>query len=204
MGDVSKRMRRNIMKNIENKSISRTKAVCLKPPGERWAAFLGHLSKLETFFSSLSAATGSPGKKKTGKYKNSYLHPRFVEECLRKISYLMDMEKVYRDETLSLQSLAEKCSISPHCLSQIINEHLKKSFPDLINGYRVEEAKTLLGDRGRVNRKVLAIAFEVGFNTKSGFNKVFKKYTNMTPTQYRKNAGGDLYKSTPFKSRVKP
>ena len=34
---------------------------------------------------------------------------------------------------------------------------------------------------------ILAIAFESGFNSKSSFNLVFKKYANMTPSQYRKN-----------------
>jgi AraC-like DNA-binding protein len=120
------------------------------------------------------------------KNKNSHLNHIYVEECLKKLTYFMDVEKVFRDETISLQSLSEKLSIPPYRLSQIINEKLGKSFSDFINTYRIEEAKRLLTHPRWAEQKILSIAFEVGFNTKAAFNYVFKKYTGMTPTQYKK------------------
>ena len=101
----------------------------------------------------------------------------------------MEVEKVYRDENISLQSLSEKLSIPLHHLSRILNEKLNKNFPDFINTYRIEEAKKFLRDPKRANQKILSIAFDVGFNTKTAFNNVFKKYTRMTPSQYRQKMG---------------
>jgi AraC-like DNA-binding protein len=127
-----------------------------------------------------------PARAKTKKYKTSTLDREEAREIVKKLTHLLEYEKVYRDETISLQSLAQELSISYHRLSQIINEKMQKNFFDLINGYRVEEAKKRLVDPAEGARNVLAIAFDVGFNTKAAFNRVFKKYTGMTPSQYRK------------------
>jgi YesN/AraC family two-component response regulator len=94
----------------------------------------------------------------------------------------MEVEKIYRDESITLQSLAEELSIPHHQLSQLLNEKLNKSFSDFINTFRVEEAKKLLRDPKWADRKIISIAFEVGYNTKAAFYNVFKKYTNMTPS----------------------
>ncbi len=124
-------------------------------------------------------------KWKQKSYKHSSLNPIFAEECIKKLTRLMEVEKLYQDESISLQSLAEELSITHHHLSQMLNEKLNKSFSDFINTYRVEEAKKLLRDPKWADRKIISIAFEVGYNTKAAFYNVFKKYTNMTPTQYR-------------------
>ena len=62
-----------------------------------------------------------------------------------------------------------------------------KSFPDFINQYRIEEAKKRLLDPAKKHYTVLAIAEEVGFNSKSSFNNVFKKHVKMTPSEFRKS-----------------
>jgi AraC-like DNA-binding protein len=118
-------------------------------------------------------------------YKHSSMNNEFVEECIKKLIYLMEVEKIYRDESISLQTLAEKLNITHHQLSQLLNEKLNRNFSDFINTYRVEEAKKLLRDPKKANLKIITIAFEVGYNTKAAFYNVFKRYTNMTPTQYR-------------------
>lgn len=106
---------------------------------------------------------------------------------LMELKTLMEEKKVYKDEGVSLKSLSHQLNIPDRYLSHLINERLKKSFFDLINHYRVEEAKKMLVvDNDRKN--VLEIAYEVGFNTKSAFNRAFKKHTSMTPTQYRDSA----------------
>jgi AraC-like DNA-binding protein len=64
---------------------------------------------------------------------------------------------------------------------------LKKSFYDVINSYRVEEAKRLLLDEKNRNYTILSVGFEAGFNSKTTFNTVFKKFTGVTPTEYRDN-----------------
>jgi AraC-like DNA-binding protein len=122
--------------------------------------------------------------KKRAKYKGSPLHPHFADECIRKLKHLMDIEKVYCDADISLQSLAEKMSIAPHLLSQVLNERLNRNFADFINSYRIEEAKRILKSAKWAQQKIDAVAFEVGFNTTVAFYRAFKKYTNITPTQY--------------------
>jgi AraC-like DNA-binding protein len=123
--------------------------------------------------------------KKQEKYKCSPLNPQFAEECIRKLKHLMEVEKAYLDADISLQSLAEKLSITSRLLSQILNETLDRNFSDFINFYRVEEAKKILQNPRSAQKKIIALAFDVGFNTKVAFYNAFKKFTNMTPAQYR-------------------
>jgi AraC-like DNA-binding protein len=69
---------------------------------------------------------------------------------------------------------------------------LNKTFYDLVNGYRVEEAKRLLLDPKSKNNKILAIAFDSGFNSKTTFNTVFKKFTGFTPSDFKEQHAKDL------------
>ena len=62
---------------------------------------------------------------------------------------------------------------------------MNKNFYDLVNGCRVEEAKRLLLDPKNKNYTILSIGFEAGFNSKTTFNTIFKKFTGLTPTEYK-------------------
>lgn len=128
-----------------------------------------------------------PGGKKS-KYKGASINKIFADECINKLRKLMEMDKLYRDPDISLQSLADKLSIAPHVLSQLLNEKLNKSFSDYINGYRIDEAKEILRSPKGEDMKIISLAFDVGFNTKVAFYNAFKKFTGMTPSQYRKNS----------------
>jgi len=123
------------------------------------------------------------------KYKGSTLNPIFAEECITKLKYLMDIEKVYCDANITLQSLAEKLSIAPHLLSQLLNEKMDRNFADFINHYRIEEAKNILKTPRGAERKISTVAIEVGFNTMAAFYNAFKKHTGTTPTRYKKETG---------------
>jgi ligand-binding sensor domain-containing protein/AraC-like DNA-binding protein len=122
------------------------------------------------------------------KYKSSSLTPEFALECEKKLKHLMEVEKVYRDEQISLQSLAQKIPTKPYILSQVLNERLNRSFYDFINYYRIEEAKKILKSQRKAHLKITVVGEEVGFNTTTVFYKVFKEYTGMTPRQYKKQA----------------
>lgn len=125
-------------------------------------------------------------KKEPGeKYKSSQLNPEFASECVKKLNRLMETEKIYIDTELSLPVLAEKISVSPHQLSQILNETLNRKFSDYINYYRVEEAKLILQGPNAADVKIASVAFDVGFNTTVAFYNAFKKYTKLTPSQFR-------------------
>jgi AraC-like DNA-binding protein len=121
------------------------------------------------------------------KYKTSTLDPEKAERYLKKLFYVIEVEKVYKDEDISLQSLAGKLSIPPRELSRVINKRLDMNYSNFINSYRIDEAKTLLFDPGENDHSILDIAYEVGFNSKAVFNRAFKKFTGMTPSQFRKN-----------------
>ncbi len=120
------------------------------------------------------------------KYEKSSLTSENSEKYLNKLLNIMETEKPFLNNDLTLQKLSEMLSVSQHHLSQIINEKLNQNFFDFINSYRIEEAKTLLLDKRGELLTILAIAEEVGFNSKSAFNIAFKKYTSMTPTQFKK------------------
>lgn len=122
------------------------------------------------------------------KYKDSKLNPVFVEEIIKRLKHQVEVEKVYRDPVLTLQSLAKKLAVPPHQLSQVINDRLKRNFPDYINYHRIEEARWILEHPGRQEIKITSMAFDVGFNTMPAFYNAFKKYTGMTPGQYKTRA----------------
>jgi AraC-like DNA-binding protein len=120
------------------------------------------------------------------KYKNSPLTDNSTQVHINNIQQLMRQEEVYKDAELTLPKLAERLDIPAYLLSQIINEHLAKNFPDFVNQYRIEEAKKLLTNPAYDHYKIAGIAFESGFNNLSSFNTAFKKKVQQTPSQYRK------------------
>ena len=108
-----------------------------------------------------------------------------MQEIVGKIVDLMEKEKLYQETELTLQNLADKLQVPSYQVSLAINDGMKKNFYDLINNYRVEEAKRLLLDPKNSNYTILSVGFEAGFNSKTTFNTVFKKFTGLTPTAYR-------------------
>lgn len=118
----------------------------------------------------------------------SSLTDAFAGECLKKLKYLMEVDKVYKDENLTLTLLAQKLKIHRYQLSELLNIHLNRSFPEYINYHRIEEAKRILLSQEGEQKKVTALAQEVGFNTMTAFYKAFKRCTGKTPKEYRKKA----------------
>jgi AraC-like DNA-binding protein len=125
------------------------------------------------------------------KYEKSTLTLERSDTYLQRLLDLMKTEKPYLDGDITLQKLAKALAISPHHLSQTINEHLNQNFFDFINTYRIEEAKRMLLNPAKKHYSILAVSEEVGFNSKSAFNTAFKKQVNMTPSEFRKTADGD-------------
>ena len=108
-----------------------------------------------------------------------------IDEIVQKIIFTMESEKLYQEPELTSQQLAAKLNLPVHHLSQAINDGLHKNFYDLVNDYRVEEAKRLLLDPKNDSFTILSTGFEAGFNSKTTFNTVFKKFTGLTPTDFR-------------------
>lgn len=76
-------------------------------------------------------------------------------------------------------------------LSRVINDGFEHNFFDFINYYRVAEFKQRMADPRHRNATLLSIAFEVGFNSKTAFNRAFKKITDQTPRTYFNQASDD-------------
>jgi AraC-like DNA-binding protein len=104
---------------------------------------------------------------------------------LRKLSSLMAEEKLFTDPNLKLSSLSKELGLPSHQVSKLINEKFGKSFKDLVNEYRVGEFIACMNDPRYRSRSMYGIALDVGFNSKSSFNTVFKKITGKTPTEYK-------------------
>lgn len=102
---------------------------------------------------------------------------------LDKLKDVMETEKPFLNSGFSLPDLAQRLGVSVHGLSQSINEGLGKNFFEMVAQYRVEEAKQML--KVQRNIKVEEIAEQVGYNSKSSFNTAFKKFTGMTPSEFR-------------------
>ncbi len=96
----------------------------------------------------------------------------------------MLLEKPYINSQLTLNQLAEKVEMNPVLLSKVINEGFQKNFFDFVNTFRIEEYKRMLVLPKYKNYTLLGVAFEVGFNSKSAFNRSFKKITNITPSDF--------------------
>lgn len=117
-------------------------------------------------------------------YERSRLHGLDLERILGRLREIMEVEKAFADEELSLKDLASDLGISPHQLSQILNERIKKNFSTFVNEYRIEEAKKLLVDEP--DRSILSVGIAAGFNSNTTFITAFSKHVGVSPGQYRK------------------
>ncbi|MBI1768280.1 MAG: AraC family transcriptional regulator [Bacteroidetes bacterium] len=99
----------------------------------------------------------------------------------------MDAKKPYLDPELTLSWLAKELNISRSQLSQLINDGVGDNFYNFVNKYRVEQVKKFMNDSSMNNLNMLGLALEAGFKSKSTFNLIFKRFTGLTPTEFRKN-----------------
>ena len=120
------------------------------------------------------------------KYKKNRLSNNFLDEYLAIITEYVEKTKIFRNPELNMKQLSEDIDISIHNISQVINSRLNMNFFNFINSYRIKDAIELLVNKDEKRKTILEIAFEVGFNSKATFNSIFKKTTQLTPTEYRK------------------
>ena len=109
-------------------------------------------------------------------------------EIQQKLQALMEEKKLYTDSLISVGKLSKLIGEPSYIISQVINEKMEASFYDWIAQYRVEESKRLMTNPKTGQYTVEQIAEEVGYNSKSAFNKAFKKFTGQTPSEFRTNS----------------
>ncbi|MCR9141932.1 MAG: helix-turn-helix domain-containing protein [bacterium] len=123
-------------------------------------------------------------ERERARYRRSQLDGVNQDRLERRLAELMDRERVFAREDLSLTALAELLQITPHQLSEYFNHVRNINFAGFINAYRVNAARELL--LADPKRTVLSIAYDVGFNSKSAFNEAFAKHAGVSPTRWRK------------------
>jgi AraC-like DNA-binding protein len=120
------------------------------------------------------------------KYQKSGLDELHSTEIYDGLMRLIQVEEIYKDESLTLYKLAGMLKVSPNHLSQVINSTTGRNFFDFINFYRIECVKKILAFKEKEHLTMLGIAYDCGFNSKAAFHRAFKKFTGVTPTEYKK------------------
>ncbi len=109
-----------------------------------------------------------------------------ISKC-SELDQTMQMRELWRDQDLSLTTLAEEVDLTGHQLSELLNQHRGESFSNYLRRYRIEAAKTQL--LAEPNASVLAIGMEVGFRSQSTFYAAFKAETGLSPGVFRQQKG---------------
>ena len=102
----------------------------------------------------------------------------------KRIRSKLEIDKVYLDDALDLDSFATSLEMSKKYVSDVINQNFGMSFKDLINRYRVDEAKSLMMEHKGTKAIIVDIGLRSGFNNKVSFYRTFKKQTGMSPTDF--------------------
>ncbi|MEM1337520.1 MAG: helix-turn-helix transcriptional regulator [Bacteroidota bacterium] len=117
------------------------------------------------------------------KYHDKKIADKEAAQLIDQLNNLLAEEKLYKNANLKIADIAKQLHITPHYLSQVLNDNLGESFSAHINMYRIEEAKNLLVKELHFTTE--AIGYQCGFNSKSTFFAVFKRITGFTPATYR-------------------
>lgn len=126
------------------------------------------------------------------KYQKTFAGEDAIQDIYKKLTYQMEHEKLYKDPELNLNHVAALLGIQPNILSQTINSVENKNFYDYINRQRIEEFKRIVVLPENQKFTILSLAFESGFNSKTSFNRNFKKYMDSSPREFIKSQNLDL------------
>jgi AraC-like DNA-binding protein len=125
----------------------------------------------------------------TPQYEKSGLSPVEAKKLKERLVQAMERDAPWKESELTLADLAERLRTSPHKLSEVLNAEVGETFYDFVNGYRVREVQRRIASGEAKTRKILSLALDAGFASKSTFNVVFKKHTGQTPSDFRQTAG---------------
>ncbi|WP_158871347.1 helix-turn-helix domain-containing protein [Maribellus comscasis] len=121
------------------------------------------------------------------------------DEIYKRLKELFEKDKIYKQADISIINLAKMLNTNTSYLSSIINHHFEEPFKTIVNKYRINEVRRILGSSEYNNYSIEGIAEEVGYKSRSTFYQSFKQITGLTPTQYIENvrllSDYDLYKN---------
>ena len=131
----------------------------------------------------------APANSDSARYERSGLTAAEARRLKASLLDLMDRERPWLSSDLTLAELAGRLNTTPHKLSEVLNAEVGQTFYDFVNGYRVREVQRRIEAGEARARKILSLALDAGFASKSTFNEVFKKHTSQTPSDFRQAAG---------------
>ncbi|MEM7182443.1 MAG: AraC family transcriptional regulator [Spirochaetota bacterium] len=152
----------------------------------RWSAYSHALAAVLVFLYSRrnpSAMLHISGAIQKARYVRSKLAGVDVKQAVQQLNRFMQEEAYFADEDLRLARMAEVMGLTSHQLSELINSYFQMSFVSYTNSHRILAACNMLCEE---NRTILSVAFAVGFNSKSAFNRVFKQILGVSPGEFRK------------------
>lgn len=109
-----------------------------------------------------------------------------VKKETMEIIKFMEAERPFIDPNISLKNLAEELQMPTRKLSHMINRYFNKNFMCFINDYRLEFAEKRFKNPNDPRETISEVMYDVGFNSKSSFNTLFKEKTGLTPSEYKK------------------
>jgi AraC-like DNA-binding protein len=107
------------------------------------------------------------------------------QEIKEKLDRLLTM-KFYRKHDINIEVLSNMTGVPPRKMSEYLNDVVGQSFFDFVNNLRIADAQAMLSNEEGKNLTIQQIMYEVGFNSKSSFNTIFKQKTGKTPSEFRK------------------
>ena len=119
------------------------------------------------------------------KYTNTRVNENDVHAISQKLDRLFTEKELFKNPQLKLKDIASEIEVTPHVLSEYLNNNLGKSFSIFINELRVAEAAKMLQENDQLTLE--AIGQDCGFKSNSTFYTAFKRKYNVTPRQYKKS-----------------
>jgi AraC-like DNA-binding protein len=108
-------------------------------------------------------------------------------KVVRALNRLLTDDRIYRQESVTIGSLAARLAVPEYKLRRLINQRLGyRNFNVFLNDHRIAEVKAALADPSQVEVPVITIAMDAGFQSLGPFNRAFKAATGLTPTEYRR------------------
>lgn len=105
---------------------------------------------------------------------------------LEKVQTGIFLHKLYLNQSLTIEEFSKEIDAPYREVSSLINKHFNTNFFEFINFHRIEEAKRMLSDPTYSQLSILEILHESGFNSKSAFQRFFKRLTGISPREYRR------------------
>jgi AraC-like DNA-binding protein len=107
-----------------------------------------------------------------------------ANKTLETLQKAMQQDRVYLNPELTLADVVKATGIPQRTISAVLNQHAGKSFNEFVNEFRVMEVKEKLLAQGNTHLTITGIAFECGFNSQATFQRTFKQFTGVSPTEF--------------------